>query len=306
MLNNEEILKAELGEFYNQDYIEFFKDDDINSEYYLEADAMKVFSIKNYDIRESIVKELILPKLEKIMLDSQIIINHQYFTNLHRSNSHIASVTNTGERKNANDCTMAKCTMKGVNKPIWNGISDPKGVTISDLPFCFGLHFDSGGLYLKLSIHCEEKENTLYQKYFQFIKDNLMEILRLSSYNNFILHIFNNHNTELNFNSYYAVIKKIQETQKYSEYYFSFDSKVELPIRKPDLFHIYFQIVRMYPIYEALIDISLGREPKFRERLENVVKNEETLLSIANSGIVDDMMKSRMQQGKVYKWLNNQ
>lgn len=302
MQYNEEKLKEELGEFYNQDYIEFFKDDDIDSEYFLEAEAMKVFSIKNYDIRESIVKELILPRLEKIMLDAQILINHQYFTNLHRSSSHITSEANTGARKSANDYIRAECTMTGINKPIWNGISDPKGVTISELPFSFGLHFDSGGLYLKLSIHCEEKENTLYQKYFQFIKDNLMEILRLSSYNNFILHIFNNQNTELNFNSYYAVLKKIQETQKYSEYYFSFDSKIELPIRKPDLFQIYFQIVRMYPIYESLIDVSLGREPRFRERLDSVIKNEEVLIAVAESGLIDDMINRKYKKTKIFKW----
>lgn len=301
MLNNEEILKAELGEFYNQDYIEFFKDDDIDSEYYLEADAMKVFSIKNYDIRESIVKELILPKLEKIMLDSQMLINHQFFTNLHRSSSHIHARTNASEKESANDFTVAKCTMQGVKKPIWIG-TDHKGIAVSELPFSFGLHFDASGLFLKLSIHCDQGDNTLYDKYFRFIKDNLMEILRLSSYNNFILYIFNNKSTELNFNSYDAVLCKIMEKKKYSDYYFSFDSKVDFPIRKPDLFHIYFQILRMYPIYEALIDISLGRETKFYERLESVIKCEDHLLQIADSGFLDDMMKSQVKKNKIYRW----
>lgn len=241
-------------------------------QYIFDEEDTMLFSMKNLPLKGRAIQNYILPKLENILLESISEVNNYYGIEVFNENSSTAFTPNFREKRKTDafvDWQFAQYSLCGERKSIWKGVTEENCKIIPFMPFFLSYYFDVEGLMLNITFDRFNQKNNQYYKYYQFIRDNLGVIIKLCKFAEMDFDIEDN-SIDGMFIPYEVMLDDLIETKKYSEYSVVISRIIEPPITDEQIEKLKNSFINIYPIYDSLIKISLGEEPRFDEMIDKI------------------------------------
>lgn len=258
--------------------------------YVFDEEDSNLFKINDLPLKGKAIQNYILPILENILLESISQINNIYEVEVFNENSTKSFAPNFREiRKTDNfrDWDFARFSLTGCrSSELWKGISKSSQKLIPFIPIYFSYFLNEDELSIKLHLNWYNQKNNEYFKYYQFIRDNLSHIIKMCKRAGAEFDI-GNENIESIFLTNEEMLDEIIETKDYNLYFIDIFRSIELPVSEEEVNDLISSFITIFPLYDSLIKISLGEEPRFFE-LINTIK-EKLLATSDEDDMYDDI-----------------
>jgi hypothetical protein len=237
------------------------------------ADTQALFAIDDLELKAKALQLEVLPKLEAIASQAALLAQTVYgfdifeYSKLSRTPNFR---TNYQRTRQILDYNSAGCGLGGIWKNgIWKGVSRKNGRPVQILPFLYRFYLDAEGLQFQFYPNwLTGMANETWVKYLKILRANGDAIsgLMLRTGCRFSpMRIDPEHGFKETFDDY---LKEIMQNDP-ADYWIDSRS-IGYPVSKHQVANLIVDWVFLYPLYQAFIDLSLGKRSRFNSMLSSL------------------------------------